>query len=107
MFAISCKKLFRFSPNSIARLQGGQIRIMKGGEDVIAEKYLMEKERLSRALNGQENLDGAVTAITDALKEYNLNLMPGTAFDVMRFTLETIHLQNYDAPERKPGQGLG
>lgn len=107
MFAISCKKLFRFSPNSIARLQGGQIRIMKGGEDVIAEKYLMEKERLSRALNGQENLDGAVTAITDALKKYNLNLMPGTAFDVMRFTLETIHLQNYDAPERKPGQGLG
>ena len=107
MFAISCKKLFRFSPNSIARLQGGQIRIMKGGEDVIAEKYLMEKERLSRALNGQEILDGAVTAITDALKKYNLNLMPGTAFDVMRFTLETIHLQNYDAPERKPGQGLG
>ena len=107
MFAISCKKLFRFSPNSIARLQGGQIRIMKGGEDVIAEKYLMEKERLSQALNGQENLDGAVTAITDALKKYNLNLMPGTAFDVMRFTLETIHLQNYDAPERKPGQGLG
>ena len=107
MFAISCKKLFRFSPNSIARLQGGQIRIMKGGEDVIAEKYLMEKERLSRALNGQENLDGAVTAITDALKKYNLNLMPGTAFDVMRFTLDTIHLQNYDAPERKPGQGLG
>lgn len=80
---------------------------MKGGEDVIAEKYLMEKERLSRALNGQENLDGAVTAITDALKKYNLNLMPGTAFDVMRFTLKTIHLQNYDAPERKPGQGLG
>ena len=80
---------------------------MKGGEDVTAEKYLMEKERLSQALNGQENLDGAVTAITDALKKYNLNLMPGTAFDVMRFTLETIHLQNYDAPERKPGQGLG
>lgn len=72
-----------------------------------AEKHLMEKERLSQALNGQENLDGAVTAITDALKKYNLNLMPGTAFDVMRFTLETIHLQNYDAPERKLGQGLG
>lgn len=80
---------------------------MKGGEEMDAEKHLMEKERLSQALNGQENLDGAVTAITDALKKYNLNLMPGTAFDVMRFTLETIHLQNYDAPERKPGQGLG
>lgn len=33
-----------------------------------ATKYLKEKERLSQALNGQENLDGAVTAITDALK---------------------------------------
>lgn len=61
-----------------------------------AEKYIQEKERLSQALNGQENLDGAVTAITDALKKYNLNLMPGTAFDVMCFTLETIHLGNYD-----------
>ena len=72
-----------------------------------AEKYLKEKERLSQALNGQENLDGAVTAITDALKKYNLNLMPGTAFDVMRFTLETIHLGKYDAPERLPWRGLG
>ena len=72
-----------------------------------AELYLMEKERLSQALNGQDNLDGAVTAITEALKKYNLNLMPGTAFDVMRFTLETIHLSNYEAPERRPWLGLG
>lgn len=72
-----------------------------------AEKYLQEKERLSQALNGQENLDGAVTAITDALKKYNLNLMPGTAFDVMCFTLETIHLGKYDAPMRMPWHGLG
>ena len=55
-----------------------------------AEKYLEEKARLSQALNGQENLDSAVTAITD------VNLMPGTAFDVMCFTLETMHLGNYD-----------
>ena len=48
-----------------------------------AEKYLEEKARLSQALNGQENLDSAVTAITDVLKKYNLNLMPGTAFDVI------------------------
>ena len=61
-----------------------------------AEKYLEEKARLSQALNGQENLDSAVTAITDVLKKYNLNLMPGTAFDVMCFTLETMHLGNYD-----------
>ena len=72
-----------------------------------AELYLMEKERLSQAPNGQDNLDGAVTAITEALKKYNLNLMPGTAFDVMRFTLETIHLGNYEAPERRPWLGLG
>ena len=50
-----------------------------------AEKYLEEKARLSQA-----------TAITDVLKKYNLNLMPGTAFDVMCFTLETMHLGNYD-----------
>ena len=74
---------------------------------VEAEKYLQEKERLSQALNGQENLDGAVTAITDALKKYNLDLMPGTAFDVMCFTLETIHLDKYDAPERLPWHGMG
>ena len=61
-----------------------------------AEKYLEEKARLSQALNGQENLDSAVTAITDVLKKYNLNLMPGTAFDVMCFTLETMLLGNYD-----------
>ena len=72
-----------------------------------AGKYLQERERLSQALNGQENLDGAVTAITDALKKYNLNLMPGTAFDVMCFTLETIHLGKYDAPMRMPWNGLG
>lgn len=72
-----------------------------------ATKYLKEKERLSQALNGQKNLDGAVTAITDALKKYNLNMMPGTAFDVMCFTLETIHLGKYDAPVRPPFCGLG
>lgn len=61
-----------------------------------AEHYLHEKERLSRALNGQDNLDGAVSAITDALKKYNLDLMPETAFDVMCFTLETIHLNSFN-----------
>ena len=71
-----------------------------------AEHYLHEKERLSRALNGQDNLDGAVSAITDALKKYNLDLMPGTAFDVMCFALETLHLQRYDTPKRPPFCGL-
>ena len=51
---------------------------------------------ISSANCRQENLDSAVTAITDVLKKYNLNLMPGTAFDVMCFTLETMHLGNYD-----------
>ena len=72
-----------------------------------AEKYLAEKQRLSQAMNGQENLDSVVTAITDALKRYNLNLMPGTAFDVMMFTLETIHLGSYNAPKRSPFHSLG
>lgn len=61
-----------------------------------AEHYLQEKERLSQALHGQDNLYGAVTTITDALKKYNLDLMPETAFDVMCFTLETIHLNSFN-----------
>lgn len=72
-----------------------------------AEKYLQEKERLSQALNGQDNLDSAVTAINDALKKCRLDKMPGTAFDVMCFVLQTNHLQRYDLPEREPWQGLG
>ncbi len=71
-----------------------------------AEHYLQEKERLSQALNGQDSLNSAVDAITDALKKHNLHLMPGTAFDVMCFALETLHLQRYDAPKRPPFCGL-
>ncbi len=61
-----------------------------------AEKYLLKKERLSQAMNGQENLESAVTAITDALKKYNLDGMPETAFDLMCFALETIHLERFN-----------
>ena len=55
MFAISCKRSLRFSPNFITRLGGEQDCTMKGGEEMDAEKHLMEKERLSRALNGHCN----------------------------------------------------
>jgi len=67
---------------------------------VDAAKYLRDKGRLSQALNGQENLDGAVTDITNALQKHNLDMMPETAFDVMCFTLETIHLGKYDTRAR-------
>lgn len=66
-----------------------------------AEEYIREKERLSQALNGQENLASAVTAITDALSQFNLNLMPKTAFDVFKFTLETIHMASFNLPNRQ------
>ncbi len=65
-----------------------------------AAKYLRDKERLSQALNGQDALDSVVTDITSALQKYNLDMMPETAFDVMCFTLETIHLGKYDTKAR-------
>lgn len=61
-----------------------------------AEKYLREKERLSQALGSPEKLKGVTTAIVDTLTKYNLDGMPETAFDVMCFTLETIHLEKFD-----------
>lgn len=60
-----------------------------------AEKYLKEKEWLSQALNGEENLKNAVTDITAVLKKFNLDAQPRTAFDFMIFTLETIHLEKF------------
>lgn len=69
-----------------------------------AEHYLQEKERLSQSMNGQDRLMEAVNDITETLKKHNINLMPGTAFDVMAFTLETIHLGKINLPERKPFQ---
>ena len=72
-----------------------------------AEKYIQDKKRLSQALNGQENLDSVVTAITNALKKHSLDKMPVTAFDVMCFTLETIYLQKYSLPVREPWSGMG
>lgn len=69
-----------------------------------AEHYIQEKERLSQALNGQDRLMEAVKDITATLEKHNINLMPGTAFDVVVFTLETIHLGKIDLPDRKPFQ---
>lgn len=69
-----------------------------------AEHYLQEKERLSRAMNGQDRLMEAVKDITETLEKHNISLMPGVAFDVMAFTLETIHLGKINLPERKPFQ---
>ena len=69
-----------------------------------AEHYIQEKERLSQTLNGQDRLMEAVKSITAVLEKHNIDLMPGVAFDVMSFTLETIHLGKFDIPERKPFQ---
>lgn len=59
-----------------------------------AEKYLKTKQRLSQALNGEEKLEELVTGIINTLSRYNLDVQPETAFDVMVFTLESLHLKN-------------
>lgn len=64
-----------------------------------AEHYIQEKKRLSQSMNGQDRLLEAVSDITKTLSKYNLDIMPETAFDVMRFTLETIHLEKFN-PEK-------
>lgn len=69
-----------------------------------AERYIQEKERLSQAMNGQDRLMEAVKDITEILEKHNIRLAPGTAFDVMAFTLETIHLGKMELPERRPFQ---
>lgn len=60
-----------------------------------AEKYLITKERLSQAMNGEKNLKKVVTDITTILREHNLDVQPETAFDVMVFTLETLYLEKF------------
>lgn len=75
---------------------------MKG--NMTAEHYLKEKERLSQALNGQDRLMEAVKDITETLRKHGIDLTPGVAFDVMSFTLETIHLNKFDLPDRAPFQ---
>lgn len=67
-----------------------------------AEKYLLEKERLSQAMGSQEKLKSVVTDITETLKTHNLDGMPETAFDLMVFTLETIHLGKLDVTRFLP-----
>lgn len=61
-----------------------------------AEQYIRTKKRLSCALNGQDRLMEAVKDIEAALVKHNLDGMPEAAFDVMCFTLETIHLKRLD-----------
>lgn len=66
-----------------------------------AENYLQEKERLSRALNGQDRLTEAVKDITETLKKHNIDLMPGVALDVAAFTLETIQMNRINLRDRR------
>lgn len=66
-----------------------------------AEEYIKEKERLSQALNGEEKLNAAITDIALALERNGIDLMPGIAFDVMKFTLETLHLEKFNLPDRR------
>lgn len=74
-----------------------------------AKKHVEERERLSRALNGQETFDGAVTAITGVLEKYNLHLTLGIAFDTFVYVLEELHLERFDTQNRhKPiGRSFG
>lgn len=69
-----------------------------------AEKYLKEKERLSQAMNGRDRLMEAMRDITEALSKYNLHVTPNLTFDVVKFTLETLHLEKFSLPDRKPSE---
>lgn len=70
-------------------------------ENMTAEHYLKEKERLSQALNGQDRLMEAVKDITEILSKYNLHVMPCLSYDVVRFTLETRHMEKFDLSGRQ------
>lgn len=65
MFAISCKRSLRFSPNFIARLGGEQTCIMKGGEEMPTEQktraqiYEAAKDELVRDIALLVNSEGA------------------------------------------------
>ena len=65
-----------------------------------AERYIREKESLSREFNGEDRLNSAVTDIIGVLKKYNADLTPGKAFDLFCFVLETQHLSKFDISDR-------
>lgn len=69
-----------------------------------AEHYMHEKERLSQAMNGQDRLVGVMKDITGTLEKYNLHVTPSLAFDVVKFTLETLHLEKFNLPDRRPSE---
>lgn len=66
-----------------------------------AGHYIREEERLSHAMNGRDKLMEAVADITETLKKYNLDKMPGAALDVTVFTLETLHLGQLNLQNRQ------
>ena len=66
-----------------------------------AEHHLKEKERLSRALNGQDRLTDAVKDITETFTKHNISLMPGVALDVTVFALETIQMGQINLRDRQ------
>ena len=61
------------------------------------EKHIREKERLNQALNGK--LDLLTNSMKALFKEYNIDLMPGVAFDVCRHVIEKLHLDRLNLPE--------
>lgn len=66
-----------------------------------AEHYIQEKERLSRALNGQDRLMEVVKDITEVFAGHSIDLMPGVALDVTVFALETIQLDWINLRDRQ------
>ncbi|MEY8356787.1 hypothetical protein AALB39_26035 [Lachnospiraceae bacterium 54-53] len=62
-----------------------------------AEKHFCEKERLNQALSGK--LDPLVDSMKNLLKEYNIDLMPGVAYDTCCYVLEELHLDKFNLPK--------
>lgn len=62
-----------------------------------AERYLRDKARLNQALNGE--LDAIGDEIVTIMQKYNIDSAPEIAFDVCRYTIETLYLNRLKCPE--------
>lgn len=62
-----------------------------------AKKHLLEQDRLNQAMNGK--LMEASSEIRNIMTKYNINSMPGIAFDVFRYVIEEEHLDKLNLPK--------
>lgn len=62
-----------------------------------ARTHLLEEKRLDQALN--RNLDSIENEIAQILIRYNIDSMPGIAFDVCKHTIEKLYLSRLNLPE--------